>query len=94
LKKTILDKKYYNSNIKCFELSETIYNKGYSALDIIKVINNINNNKLFDNKEKYKYLIFFDKIRKEFRNEKLLISLLLHFILMRKKLNLENILTM
>ena len=94
LKKTILDKKHYDSNIKCFELSETLYNKGYAALDIINVINNINNKKLFDNKEKYKYLIFFDKIRKEFRNEKLLISLLLHFILMRKKLNLENILTM
>lgn len=94
LKKTILDKKSYSSNIKSFEMSELLYNKGYSALDIINVINTTNNDKLFNNKEKYKYLIFFDKIRKEFRNEKLLMSLLLHFILMRKKLNLENILTM
>ena len=82
------------NNIKCFELSEILYSKGYSALDIIKMLHNLNNEKLFDVKEKYKHLIFFDKIRKEFRNEKLLMSMLLHFILMRKKLNLENILTM
>jgi len=94
LKKTILDKDQYNSSLKCFELSESLYNKGYSALDIINILNSINNEKLLNAKEKYKYLIFFDKIRKEFRNEKLLITLLLHFILMRKKLNLENILTM
>ena len=94
LKKAILDKNNYDNNIKCFNLSETLYNKGYSALDIIKMLHKLNNEKLFDQKEKNKHLIFFDKIRKEFRNEKLLMSLILHFILMRKKLNLENILTM
>ena len=38
-------------------------------------------------------LIYFDKIRKEFRDEKTLLIIVLFFISMRKKIKLENILT-
>jgi hypothetical protein len=33
----------------------------------------------------------FDKVRKEFRNEKLLMLYMLHFIVFRCKMSLENI---
>ena len=42
----------------------SIYDKGYSALDIYDIIKNTNN------KNKYDFLFYFDKIRLEFRNEK------------------------
>jgi hypothetical protein len=40
---------------------------------------------------RYELLIMFDKVRKEFRNEKLLLFYFLHFIVFRCNLSLENI---
>ena len=45
------------------------------------------------NKEKDKFLIYFDVIRTEFRNDKLLMLKVLNLYFMRKKIDLENILT-
>ena len=42
-------------------------------------------------KNKYLFLIYFDSIREQFRNEKLLMFNLLFFIFMRPEFNLENI---
>ena len=70
------------------DFSEKIYQKGYSALDIM---NYIKKSKKNDGTLKYKLLIFFDKARIEFRNEKLLIFYILSAFLMRSKCNLENI---
>jgi hypothetical protein len=41
--------------------------------------------------QKYEKLISFEKIRHEFRNEKLIMLFMLHFILLRSNDNLENI---
>ena len=38
----------------------------------------------------YFFLVFFDRIRMEFRNEKLLMFLILYFIFMRHDYDLEN----
>jgi len=65
-----------------------IYDKGYSALDIINIIKDFNDNK------KYDFLFYFDKIRLEFRNEKVLMFIYCYFYFMRKNINLENILSM
>lgn len=62
---------------------------GYSAIDLIKIIEEID----FDNEIKYNLLVYFDKIRKEFRNEKTLLIIVLYFFSMRKKIQLENILS-
>ena len=70
------------------EFIDIIYDKGYNALDILKFIENSNN------KNKYKFLLYFDKIRREFRNEKNLMFIYCYLFLMRKNINLENILTM
>jgi hypothetical protein len=48
-------------------------------------------NKNYDEKDKGALLIYFDKIRKEYRSEKLLILNFLCFFFIRKNLNLENL---
>jgi DNA polymerase III delta prime subunit len=69
--------------------STKLYEKGYSSLDLIKLIEDgtikINENK------KYDLLIAFNKIRKEFRNEKLLILFIMNFSFLDLETNLENI---
>ena len=68
-------------------LSRDLYEQGYSALDIIEFVHKSPMNEM----KKYELLIIFDKVRREFRNEKLLILFLIHFIVFRCKLSLENI---
>lgn len=70
-----------------FKLSEKLYNKAYSGLDLINYIEN----KYPDDKEKFKILITFQKIKKEFRNEKTCILYLLNNIFFRSNSTLENI---
>lgn len=74
------------NDIICF--TEEIYDKGYSGMDILNLVNNSS----IDNK--YEYSFYFEKIRKEFRNEKVLIFIYCYFLFMRKNINLENLLTM
>jgi hypothetical protein len=70
-----------------WSISEKIYEKGYSELDLIEYIKeNIKNDE-----KKYEYLVFIQRIKKEFREEKLLIMIILNFILIRKDYSLENI---
>jgi GTPase SAR1 family protein len=73
---------------KILDLSVSLYEQGYSALDIIDFIHTYPN---MIELKRYELLIMFDKVRKEFRNEKLLILYLLHFIVFRCKMSLENI---
>ena len=65
-----------------------IYEKGYSALDLINLIEN---NLIYTNEDrKYEILIAFEKIRKEFRNEKMLIFFIINFVWLDSRFNLEN----
>jgi len=73
---------------KILDLSVLLYEQGYSALDIIDYVHTYPN---MIELQRYELLIMFDKVRKEFRNEKLLILYLLHFIVFRCNLTLENI---
>jgi len=67
-----------------------LYEKGYSGLDLIEYIekNEINN---VTEIKKYELLFTFNKIRKEFRNEKILILFILNFVFLSLECNLENI---
>ena len=69
------------------DLTNKIYQKGYSALDIIHIIPKLNLNK--DKVDEH--LFCFHKIKKEFRNENNLIFFILNFILISFDYNLENI---
>jgi len=69
------------------ELSIKIYEKGYSGLDLMKYIEQKKN---IVEIKKYQMLLVFNKIKKEFRNEKLFILFILNFILSSEH-DLENI---
>ena len=93
LKKELL--KLVNKKILLTELIDLcvkFYEKGYSALDILHLLENT---KFLDNvislEKRYELLICFNRVRREFRNEKLLILFILNFLFLSSELNLENI---
>ena len=72
--------------------SEKLYEKGYSGLDLIQLIEN---RKCFTDilpdKKRYELLFALNKVRKEFRSEKLLIMFILKFLILdESNTNLEN----
>jgi hypothetical protein len=74
------------------KLSIKLYEKGYSGIDIINLLETSKIMETFLTLEKkYELLFTFNKVRKEFRNEKLLILFILNFIFLDKELVLENI---
>jgi len=75
------------SNNQITTISKQLYEKGYSGLDLIEYIHESN----LDELKKYELLIFIQKIKREFREERLLIACILHFLLKRLDYNLENI---
>ena len=60
-------------------------------MDIISLIENTSDFPALNADKKYEILFAFNKIKKEFRNEKLLIMFLLHFIFISSDVSLENI---
>jgi DNA polymerase III delta prime subunit len=93
LKKEIL--KSISNDISIGELIDIctkFYEKGYSSLDILKLLEN---HKFLETKitseKRYELLICFNRVRGEFRNEKLLMLFILNFIFLSSDLSLENI---
>ena len=93
LKKELL--KTMNKKItidKLMALCAKLYEKGYSGLDIIQLLEN---HKFLETtlsvEKRYELLIAFNRVRKEFRNEKLLILFILNFVFLSSELSLENI---
>jgi hypothetical protein len=93
LKKDLL--KTMNKKItldKLMALCSKLYEKGYSGLDIIQLLEN---HKFLETslsvEKRYEMLIAFNRVRKEFRNEKLLILFILNFVFLSSELSLENI---
>lgn len=76
---------------KILILSDKLYENGYSGIDIIKLIENENYlNKQITNEKRYELLFAFNKFRKEFRNEKILMFIIIHFLFIDKDKHLEN----
>jgi hypothetical protein len=73
------------------ELSVKLYEKSYSGIDLIQLMENHNNFTHIDDKKRYELLFAFNKVRKEFRNEKLLILFILKFLFLNTDISLENI---
>ena len=79
----------YLNNIEMENLCESVeilYNKGYCAIDIVDLIKQNNKNLNIND-----LLLNFTKIKREFRNEKLLMYLIIFFSYFRSNYNLENI---
>ena len=74
--------------IKLTTLTHHLYEKGYSGLDII---NYLENSDRFEPIHKYQMILLFNKVKNDFRNEKLFILFILNFILLRSEYDLENI---
>ena len=73
---------------ECMSLITKIYNKAFCSIDLLYYIEH---NSKIDDLKKYEYLITFQKIKREFRNEKLLMLFILYFLIFRSDLTLENI---
>ena len=69
-----------------------LYEKAYSALDIINLLENPKFlEETITTEKRYELLVCFNRVRKEFRNEKLLMLFILNFIFLSSELSLENI---
>jgi DNA polymerase III delta prime subunit len=66
-----------------------LYEKAYNALDIIQLLED--GQLKIPTDRQYELLIAFNKVRKEFRNEKLLMLFILNFTYLDSKMVLENI---
>lgn len=89
---TLIDsEKELTPQIKITNLSVKLYEKGYSALDIMGLLEKQNFLPELDLEKRYELLIAFNKVKKEFRNEKLLILFILNFIFISSNISLENI---
>ena len=69
-----------------------LYEKGYSGLDMINLLEN---QKFMEttitNEKRYELLLCFNRVRKEFRNEKILMLFIVNFIFLSSEMSLENI---
>jgi DNA polymerase III delta prime subunit len=93
LKKELIKIKNSKLDIETLMLfCEKIYEKGYSALDILNLLQKKN---FLESKipieKKYEFLVCFNKIKKEFRNEKIIMLFILNFLFLSSELSLENI---
>ena len=87
LKKYLDDIMKKTTHLELSNVVDKIYNKGYSALDLIQYIEC----KSLKRKKKYEILLFIMKIKSEFRNEQLLMFIILYFLFFRSDYKLENI---
>ena len=89
-----LDKVFLKGNSisesSLLNLVTKLYEKSYSALDIIQMLED-GQILVTDSNKQYELLIAFNKVRKEFRNEKLLLLFVLNFIYLDTQIVLENI---
>jgi len=77
---------------KLVKICMKLYEKSYSGLDIMNLLETTN---FLEDKinieRRYELLLSFNRIRQDFRNEKLLILFILNFIFLSSKFSLENI---
>ena len=83
--------KIKNKNKKIlFTLVEKIYNEGYSCIDLM---NWYNNNRNFIDIDKARINILFEKIKSEYKSEKMLMMFIFDFIYLRSDNDLNCITT-
>ena len=86
LKKEVsFDREYDHSDL--IEMADKLHERAYSSMDLLRWLEESD----IPPDKKYENLIAFQKVRHEFRNEKLLMLFMLHFMLFRSDASLENI---
>jgi DNA polymerase III delta prime subunit len=93
LKKHLISSINSETNLEeLMKISSKLYEKAYSAIDIMKLLEDIQFlENIITYEKRYELLICFNRVRKEFRNEKLLILFILNFIFLSSEICLENI---
>jgi DNA polymerase III delta prime subunit len=93
LKKELIKSISINTNMsELMMFCSKLYEKGYSGLDILKLLENPDFlEKTITNERRYEMLIAFNRVRKEFRNEKMIMLFILNFLFLSLDLSLENI---
>ena len=86
--KNIENKNNFSTCEKTIKFIETLYAKSYSGIDLINAINKLKN---IDEIYKYKLLVHIDNIKREIKDEKLLMLYILTLAFLRNNDNLENI---
>ena len=76
------------NNLELIKMTNKFYDKGISSIDLFKYIETCKN---IEPLKKYTLLTFFEKTKKEFRNEKLFMFAIFNFMLIRNNDDLENI---
>ena len=71
------------------EFVNRLYEKAYNSMDIINLIEE--ESIPIESEKRYELLVAFSKVRKEIRNEKLLLFFVLHFTFVDISCNLDNI---
>ena len=84
---TTITSQITHNELLCF--TSKLYEKGYNAMHLMELLEN---NKIanISDKKKYELLIAFNRVRKEIRNEKLLILFILNFVYVDPIYALEN----
>ena len=72
------------------QLANELYERAYSSMDLLRWLEGRSESEISPDK-KYEKLIAFQKARHEFRNEKLVMLFMLHFMIFRSNDSLENI---
>lgn len=88
LKKNIENKGNFSTLKKSIIFCRNLYERGYNSFDVLELLEE---GTLIEKDIKPILMIYFDKIRREFRNEKQILFFIINFAIMRKKLSLENI---
>ena len=93
LKKELVKCTHINVELdKLVTLSIKFYEKGYSALDLIQLCETAKFiESLMGATQKYKLLLIFDRVKHEFRNEKLLILFILNFVFLNNSYIIDHI---
>jgi Cdc6-like AAA superfamily ATPase len=93
LKKEIMKLNHKKPKIEeLIDLSSKLYEKSYSGLDLINLLENTKTmDNILDDEKRYELLLQFNKVKKEFRNEKLLMFFILNFLFVSLEVHLENI---
>jgi hypothetical protein len=68
-----------------------LYDKGYNAMDISLLLESKNYFKNINEERKYEILVCFQKVKKDLRDEKMLMLFILNFIYFDNEFLLENI---
>jgi hypothetical protein len=79
-----------HTNVDTIEMATKLYEKGYSGLDIL-VLLEANYFVHITQEKMYEFLMIFNKVRRDIKNEKILMYFMLHFIFLNTEVPLDNI---